>query len=111
MQRILVTGGAGFIGSHLCDALDDRGLQVRVLDDLSTGSRANLRPDVDLRVGDVASPAFVKHALDGVDACFHLAAVVSVPRSATHSRTASDQSGPVLGRASTLSSTLSNYAA
>ena len=83
MQRILVTGGAGFIGSHLCDALDDRGLQVRVLDDLSTGSRANLRPDVDLRVGDVASPAFVKHALDGVDACFHLAAVVSVPRSAT----------------------------
>jgi UDP-glucose 4-epimerase len=76
----LVTGGAGFIGSHLCEALLKRGDSVRVLDDLSTGKRSNLPPGVELIEGDVADPAAVRAALDGVDGCFHLAAIASVER-------------------------------
>jgi UDP-glucose 4-epimerase len=74
----LVTGGAGFIGSHLTDALLARGDQVRVLDNLSTGKRENLDPRTVLTVGDVADPAIVAKVMDGVDGCFHLAAVASV---------------------------------
>lgn len=80
MSAFLVTGGAGFIGSHLCDALIARGDVVRVLDDLSTGTRANLPPQAMLLVGDVADPAAVSAALEGVDGCFHLAAIASVER-------------------------------
>ena len=57
MATILVTGGCGFIGSHLAAALRDRGDQVRVLDDLSTGSPANLAPGATLMVGDINDPA------------------------------------------------------
>lgn len=78
MSLYLVTGGAGFIGSHLVDALLVRGDQVRVLDNLSTGTRANLDPRADLIVGDVADPAIVAGAMKEVDGCFHLAAVASV---------------------------------
>jgi UDP-glucose 4-epimerase len=74
----LVTGGAGFIGSHLTDALLARGDQVRVLDNLTTGKRENLDPRAALIVGDVADAAVVAQAMDGVDGCFHLAAVASV---------------------------------
>ena len=81
MARYLVTGGAGFIGSHLCDALLSDGHRVRVLDDLSTGHRANLDPRCELVVGDVADPAVTRAAFDGVDGCFHLAAIASVARS------------------------------
>ncbi len=76
----LVTGGAGFIGSHLVDALSSRGDRVRVLDDLSTGRRGNLRPDADLIPASVADRAALDRAMKGVDAVFHLAAVVSVQR-------------------------------
>jgi UDP-glucose 4-epimerase len=74
----LVTGGAGFIGSHLCDALLAAGDQVRVLDDLSTGQRANLPPSAELQVGCLTDPAAVARATDGVDGVFHLAAIASV---------------------------------
>ena len=76
----LVTGGCGFIGSHLVDLLLARGDAVRVLDDLSTGRRANLDPRAELIVGDVADPDLVGRAAAGVDGIFHLAAVASVQR-------------------------------
>jgi UDP-glucose 4-epimerase len=76
----LVTGGAGFIGSHLCEALLGDGHAVRVLDDLSTGVRANLPTDVDLIEGDIADPAAMQAAVAGVAGCFHLAAIASVTR-------------------------------
>jgi UDP-glucose 4-epimerase len=81
MGRLLVTGGAGFIGSHLVDALLDQGHTVRVLDDLSSGSRENLSPEAQLIRGDVTDPRAVEQAFDGIDACFHLAAIASVVRS------------------------------
>lgn len=80
MEKFLVTGGAGFIGSHLADALLAAGQGVRVLDDLSTGRRANLDPRCELLVGDVADPAVLRAALAGVAGCFHLAAIASVAR-------------------------------
>ena len=76
----LVTGGCGFIGSHLVDALLARGDKVRVLDDLSTGRRSNLPDGVEVVVGDVADAKTVAQAMAGVDGCFHLAAVASVQR-------------------------------
>ena len=81
LARYLVTGGAGFIGSHLVDALLARGDEVVVLDDLSTGRRSNLPPGVRLIEADVADAAAVKAAIDGADGCFHLAAIASVLRS------------------------------
>ena len=82
MQRLyLVTGGAGFIGSHLADALLQAGQAVRVLDNLSTGHEENLDPRCDLIVGDVAEPAVLAKAMKGVTGCFHLAAIASVSRS------------------------------
>ena len=80
MARYLVTGGAGFIGSHLVDALIADGHTVRVLDDMSTGKRENLGKAVDLLIADVADEASARDALDGVDGCFHLAAIASVER-------------------------------
>jgi UDP-glucose 4-epimerase len=83
MPTYLVTGGAGFIGSHLCDALVHRGDTVRVLDDLSTGSRDNLPRGVPLIEADVADPDAMRAAIDGVDGAFHLAAIASVARGVT----------------------------
>jgi len=80
MALYLVTGGAGFIGSHLCDALIARGDRVRVLDDLSTGHLSNLPPGVDFQKGDIADPAAAARATQGIDGCFHLAAIASVER-------------------------------
>jgi UDP-glucose 4-epimerase len=80
MATYLVTGGCGFIGSHLSRALSSRGDAVRVLDDLSTGSAASLSPKVDVIEGDVADPVAVHRAFSGVDGCFHLAAIASVER-------------------------------
>lgn len=81
-RTYLITGGAGFIGSHLAEACLAEGHAVRVLDDLSTGSRDNLAGlDVDLVVGDVRDEATVREAVGGVDGVFHLAALPSVPRS------------------------------
>ncbi|MCL2429105.1 MAG: NAD-dependent epimerase/dehydratase family protein [Alphaproteobacteria bacterium] len=80
MRRYLVTGGAGFIGSHLCAALIRRGHLVRVIDDLSSGSRANLPDGVDFLGGDIRDRELAERGLDGVDGCFHLAAIASVQR-------------------------------
>lgn len=80
-RTFLVTGGCGFIGSHLCDALRARGDAVRILDDLSTGKRAQTAPGAELLVGDVGATCDVDRAAAGVDGIFHLAAVASVERS------------------------------
>jgi UDP-glucose 4-epimerase len=80
VSGFLVTGGAGFIGSHLADALLGAGHRVRVLDDFSTGRRGNLDPRCEVIAGDVADPAAVRAALAGLDGCFHLAAIASVAR-------------------------------
>lgn len=78
----LITGGAGFIGSHIARRLVARGDRVRVLDDLSTGDRANLDGvDVDLRIGSILSPSALPNAMKGCRYVFHLAAQVSVPAS------------------------------
>ncbi|UVE17309.1 NAD-dependent epimerase/dehydratase family protein [Pseudomonas sp. LS44] len=81
---ILITGGAGFIGSHLVDTLLGRGHAVRVLDNLSTGKPANLPlgdPHLELIEGDVADEALVRRAMQGCQAVAHLAAVASVQAS------------------------------
>jgi UDP-glucose 4-epimerase len=84
MTRYLVTGGAGFIGSHIAQALVNRGDQVRVLDNLSTGHRSNLDwadGNVDFVEGDVSDAAIVREAVKDVECIFHQAALASVPRS------------------------------
>jgi UDP-glucose 4-epimerase len=80
-KTYLVTGGCGFIGSHLAHALAGSGHRVRILDDLSTGQRANAPAAAEIVVGDVADADTVVRAMAGVDGCFHLAAVASVQRS------------------------------
>jgi UDP-glucose 4-epimerase len=78
---LLVTGGAGFIGSHLVRAALASGWAVRVLDDLSTGDKRNVADAAELVEGDVADPEAVARALDGATAVAHLAAHRAVPRS------------------------------
>lgn len=85
-NRVLVTGGAGFIGSHLADRLIRDGLEVTVLDNLSTGRLENLtgcleHDGLDIVEGDIRDHDLLKRVLREVDAVFHLAAVVSVPYS------------------------------
>jgi UDP-glucose 4-epimerase len=80
-MRILVTGGAGFIGSHLVEALVERGHSVRVLDNFSSGKRQNLaavRGRIEIVRGDCAEPRVARHAVRGVDVVYHEAAVPSV---------------------------------
>lgn len=82
MGRYLVTGGCGFIGSHLCEALIAAGAGVRILDDLSSGSPDNVPREAVILEGSVADPDRVEAAMEDVDGCFHLAAIASVERSA-----------------------------
>jgi nucleoside-diphosphate-sugar epimerase len=78
----LVTGGAGFIGSHLAEELVRRGQRVRIADSLITGRRENLaRLDVELLEGDLADLAFARRAVRGMEYVLHQAAIPSVPRS------------------------------
>src|SRR4051812_21904011 len=88
MKKILITGGAGFIGSHLADELLREGYEVRVLDSLSSqvhgpnGKRPGyLDPEVELVVGDVRDESALKNSLRGIDAVFHFAAMVGVGQS------------------------------
>ena len=83
MSHYLVTGGAGFIGSHLSEELVGRGHRVRAFDNLSTGKRKNLEhiPGVELLVGDLANLEDCRRAVRGVDYVLHMGAVASVPRS------------------------------
>jgi UDP-N-acetylglucosamine 4-epimerase len=83
---VLVTGGSGFIGSHVCDLLLANGIAVRCFDNLTTGHRRNIahlegRPDFDFVEGDIRSKRELVDALKGVNAVVHLAALGSVPRS------------------------------
>src|SRR6266849_4803952 len=82
MARVLVTGGAGFIGSNLVRALLERGDDVRVLDNFSTGNRANLEGlDIEIVEGELRSYERVHNAVRGTEIVYHLGALGSVPRS------------------------------
>jgi UDP-glucose 4-epimerase len=81
MGTFLVTGGCGFIGSHLVEALQRHCHHVRVLDDLSTGKLGNVSAAAEVIVGSIVDERLVKAAMAGVDGCFHLAAIASVDRS------------------------------
>lgn len=86
MTKYLVTGGCGFVGSHLCDALVASGASVTVLDNLSTGKVTNLPAGVQLIEGDVADPEVVARAILHADGVFHLAGIASVEYCNTHWR-------------------------
>ena len=81
LETYAITGGAGFIGSHLADALLRAGYGVRIIDDFSTGRIDNLDERCEIIRGDVRDPAIVRRSLIGVSGCFHLAAIASVVRS------------------------------
>jgi nucleoside-diphosphate-sugar epimerase len=96
-MKILVTGGAGFIGSHLVEALVERGHRVRVLDDFCSGRVENLRAveaDIELQEGDCADRAAARRALQGIEVVCHQATVLSVARS-IEEPTLSQRSGGV----------------
>ncbi len=80
-MRVLVTGGAGFIGSHVVERLLEHGHEVRVLDDLSSGLRENVPDGVDFHHASITEPQALREAVEGVDAVVHLAAIASVTRS------------------------------
>lgn len=92
---VLVTGGAGFIGSHIASALDKSGARVRVLDDFSTGYQENIDEiggNIDFIEGSVANPDALNKALEDVELVFHEAAIPSVPRSVEEPRDSHDAS-------------------
>ena len=80
-MKSLITGGAGFIGSHIVDRLLADGYQVRILDNFSSGKRENLPPDnkVEIIEGDISDFDTVRKAMEGIDTVFHQAAIASVP--------------------------------
>src|SRR5215212_5967602 len=83
-SKVLVTGGAGFIGSNLADELIRQGARVSIIDDLSTGFRENLEEitgDFDFVEGDINDPIALSKAIQGAEIVFHEAALPSVPRS------------------------------
>lgn len=90
-MKVLVTGGAGFIGANLCQRMEHYGAEVVVIDDLSTGRASNLdTSDVDLRVASVLDESALRDACSGVSSIVHLAAIPSVPKSIAHPRRSHD---------------------
>ena len=88
-MKYLVTGGAGFIGSHLVERLVQQGSDVRVLDNFATGKRENIAPfldKIDLVEGDIADPEACARACDGVRVVLHQAALPSVGQEQHHGR-------------------------
>jgi len=81
MAKYLVTGGCGFIGSHLVDALISQGHDVKVLDNLSTGKRENVSVHAEVIVGDITNVDLVNSCFDKIDYCYHLAAITRVDKS------------------------------
>ena len=95
MAKYLVTGGAGFIGSHIVEELLKRGEQVGILDNFSTGRRENIapfmdNPDLELVEGDLRSYHIVQIAVKGIDYVLHQGALPSVPRSVKDPITTND---------------------
>jgi len=86
VRTAVVTGGAGFIGSHVVDALVARGARVRVIDDFSTGFRQFLNPAAELCEASLLDPARVQHVFAGADQVFHLAANADVRHGLAHPR-------------------------
>lgn len=82
-MHYLVTGGAGFIGSHLTELLLDRGHQVTIIDNLSTGKKENVPDNATLIIADVCDADAIAQYMEKVDGCFHLAAIASVQASVT----------------------------
>ncbi|MEK9132220.1 MAG: NAD-dependent epimerase/dehydratase family protein [Patescibacteria group bacterium] len=80
-KKFLVTGGAGFIGSHVTAALIARGDKVRVLDNLSTGKRENIPAGAEFVKGDITDPSSIERAFEGIDGVFHMAALPRVQTS------------------------------
>ncbi|MEZ4683110.1 MAG: NAD-dependent epimerase/dehydratase family protein, partial [Caldilineaceae bacterium] len=89
-MRVFISGGAGFIGSHLANELHNRGHFVRVLDDLSSGEPTKLDPGINMTRGDVRDIPKLWSLLQGVDVVYHLAARVSVPASVLYPREYND---------------------
>ncbi len=83
MAKYLITGGCGFIGSHLADTLVAEGHHVVILDNLSTGTKEHIPAQAEFILGDATDYATAKHACTGIDGCFHLAAIASVEQSIT----------------------------
>jgi UDP-glucose 4-epimerase len=81
MSRYLITGGCGFIGSTLAQALIQKGHSVIILDNLSTGKRENAPSEAELVIGDFTEKSLLKQVIDGIDGCFHLAAIPSIEKS------------------------------
>ncbi len=81
MSKYLITGGCGFIGSHLARLLIQKGHTVRLLDNLQTGKLENAPVEAEVIIGEITDKRLLKKALEGVSGCFHLAAIVSVERS------------------------------
>jgi nucleoside-diphosphate-sugar epimerase len=80
-RTVLVTGGAGFVGSNLVDELIARGMAVRVIDIFATGDRKNLNPQADLIEADLRDGEAIRPAFDGIDCVFHVAALPRIPLS------------------------------
>lgn len=89
-MRVLITGGAGFIGSHLANHLYAQGHYVRVLDDMTSGDPDRLHPEIYVKRGDVRDVPTLWSLLQGVDVVYHLAALVSVPASILYPRDYND---------------------